>query len=98
MDQLTKLKLKLGNIGTEQDSLLNLYLEDAKDTILELTHLSELPQSLFSTQVELAIIYYNKEGIEGQTSHSEGGVSRSFEEGIPKRIMKKIRAARRLPR
>lgn len=98
MDQLTKLKLKLGIDDDSMDSLLNLYLEDAKNTILELTHLDELSESLLNTQIELAIIYYNKEGIEGQTSHSEGGVSRSFEEGIPESIMKKIRANRRLPR
>lgn len=100
MDQLNKLKLKLGISldTTDKDDLLNLYLVDAKDTILELTHILELPQSLLSTQIELAIIYYNKEGIEGQTSHSEGGIGRSFEEGIPESIMKKIRSARRLPR
>ncbi|OZV10787.1 hypothetical protein CIW83_18390 [Tissierella sp. P1] len=98
MDQLGKLKLKLGIKGTEQDDLLNLYFDDAKDTILELTHLTEIPNSLLSTQIELAIVLYNKEGIEGQTSHSEGGVGRSFEEGIPESIMKKIRSARRLPR
>ncbi|MDD3840764.1 MAG: phage head-tail connector protein [Clostridia bacterium] len=100
MEQLEKLKIKLG-IPLEdisQDDLLNLYLEDAKDTILEMTHLSELSVSLLGVQVELAIIYYNKQGIEGQTSHSEGGISRSFEEGIPESIMKKIRACRRLPR
>lgn len=100
MDQLSKLKLKLGIPldNTSKDDLLNLYLEDAKDTILELTHLSEMPNSLLSTQIELAIVLYNKEGIEGQISHSEGGVGRSFEEGIPESIMKKIRSARRLPR
>lgn len=100
MNQLSKLKLKLGiSLGdVSKDDLLNLYLDDAKDTILSLTHLSDLPDSLLSTQIELAIILYNKEGIEGQTSHSEGGVSRSFEEGIPESIMKKIRAHRRLPR
>lgn len=95
---LSRLKLKLGINDVLQDELLDLYLEDAKDTILELTHLSEVPTSLLSTQVELAIVMYNKEGIEGQTSHSEGGISRSFEDDIPKGIMKKIRAARRLPR
>lgn len=98
MDQLSKLKLKLGITDNSQDDLLNLYLEDAKDTILELTHLDKLPESLLSTQIELAIVLYNKAGIEGQTSHSEGGISRSFEEGIPESIMKKIRANRRLPR
>lgn len=100
MDQLTKLKIKLGiSLGdTSQDNLLNLYLEDAESTILELTHFLELPDGLSSTQIDLAIVYYNQQGIEGQTSHSEGGVSRSFEEGIPESIMKKIRSARRLPR
>lgn len=95
---LNKLKLKLGITDVTQNELLLAYLEDAEDTILELTHLSEVPQSLISTQIELAIVMYNKEGIEGQTSHSEGGVSRTFEEDIPKSIMKKIRAKRRLPR
>lgn len=98
MSQLEKLKLKLGITDNDQDDLLNLYLEDAKDTILELTHLDELPKSLLSTQIELAIVLYNKAGIEGQVSHSEGEVNRTFEEGIPESIMKKIRANRRLPR
>lgn len=95
---LSKLKLKLGISDTAQDELLDLYLEDANETILGITHLSEVPANLLSTQVELAIVMYNKEGIEGQTSHSEGGISRSFEDDIPKGVMKKIRAARRLPR
>lgn len=100
MEQLDKLKIKLGISldDVSQDDLLNIYLGDAKDTILELTHLPELPINLLGTQVDLAIICYNKQGIEGQTGHSEGGISRTFEEGIPENIMKKIRSARRLPR
>lgn len=102
MDQLIRIKTKLfgsASIGqVDKDELLNIYLEDAKDTILELTHLSELPASLLGTQVDLAIIYFNKQGIEGQTAHSEGGVSRSFEEGLPKEILRKIKSVRRLPR
>lgn len=100
MEQLDKMKIKLGISlsDTTQDDLLKLYLEDAENEILELTHLDTIPDKLLSTQVELAIIYYNKQGIEGQVSHGEGGISRSFEEGIPKNIMKKILAYRRLPR
>ncbi|SHH56181.1 phage head-tail connector protein [Sporanaerobacter acetigenes] len=100
MEQLDRLKIKLGvSLGdTDEDNLLNLYLEDAENEILELTHLDKIPSNLLSTQIDLAIIMYNKQGIEGQTSHSEGGISRSFEEGIPESIMKKIRSARRLPR
>jgi len=100
MEQLEKMKIKLGiSLGdTSKDELLSLYLEDAENEILELTHLNTIPDKLLNTQIELAIIYYNKQGIEGQTSHGEGGISRSFEEGIPKEIMKKILAERRLPR
>ncbi len=58
MEQLDKLKIKLGIPleDTSQDELLNLYLEDAKDAILELTHLTEVPVNLLRAQVELAII------------------------------------------
>ena len=100
VEQLEKMKTKLGiSMGdTSQDGLLKLFLEDAESEILELTHLDQLPNKLLSSQVELAIIYYNKLGIEGQTSHSEGGISRSYKDGIPDNIMKKIRSCRKLPR
>ena len=99
MTQLEKMKTKLGIslIDVSQDELLNLYLEDVKLDILELTHLSEVPEKLLDTQVDIAIIAYNKQGIEGQTTHSEGGISRTFGD-VPDSIMKKIRSCRRLPR
>lgn len=99
MLQIDRLKIKLGIpvFDASQDSLLTIYLEDAKDTILELTNLEEIPQKLLSVQEELVIIAFNKQGVEGQTSHSEGGISRSFED-IPESLMKKIKSCRRLPR
>lgn len=96
MSQLEKLKLKLGSVDAS-DELLDLFLSDAEEFILETTHLAELPERLLSSQVDLAIIAYNKQGIEGQSSHSEGGISRTFE-GIPDSIMRKIKSCRRLPR
>jgi hypothetical protein len=100
VEQLEKIKIKLGiDAGdTSQNDLLKLYLEDAENEILSLTNQDVIPEKLLPTQIELAIIYYNKQGIEGQTGHSEGGVSRSFEEGIPKNVKKKILAFKRLPR
>jgi hypothetical protein len=97
--QLEKMKTKLGMSLTDvsKDDLLNLYLEDAEKDILELSHLPEVSDALLSTQVDLAILYYNKQGIEGQTAHSEGGISRTFE-GVPDNILRKIRSRRRLPR
>ena len=96
--QLEKFKRRIGVSDNSQDDLLKDYLEDAKTDILELTHLKEIPGNLLPTQIRLAVIYYNKEGIEGQISHSEGGVSRSYIDDLPKEDMRKIRSARRLPR
>jgi hypothetical protein len=92
-----KAKLDISINDTSKDGLLLDYLEDAEETILDLTHLDAIPDKLLRTQVELAIIYYNKQGIEGQTSHSEGGISRSFED-MPESMLKKIKSFRRMPR
>lgn len=35
---------------------------------------------------DLAKIRYNQQGAEGESSRGEGGVSQSFEEGIPRKI------------
>ena len=44
-----------------------------------------------SAQCKLAAYYLNKRGADGQTSHSENGVSRSYESGdIPPSIMREI--------
>lgn len=97
MSQLENIRIKLGETDSSKDQLLQLYLDDAASDILELTHLDTIPAGLLTTQVDLAIIYYNKQGIEGQTAHSEGGISRTFED-IPDRMKKKIHRFRKLPR
>ena len=99
MTELQKLKIKLGISLTDnsKDELLNLYLSDAEQFILDTTHLQIIPDRLLGAQVDIAIIAYNKQGIEGQTAHSEGGISRTFGD-VPDSIMKKIRSCRRLPR
>ncbi|MCM1564920.1 MAG: phage head-tail connector protein [Dehalobacter sp.] len=99
MTQLEKLKIKLGIAlaDSAKDDLLNLYLTDAEELIIELSHMDAVPTSLSAVQVDLAIIAFNKQGIEGQTAHSEGGISRTFED-IPESMLKKIRSCRRLPR
>ena len=44
-----------------------------------------------SAQSKLAAYFLNKRGADGQTSHSENGISRSFESGdIPPSIMREI--------
>lgn len=85
------------NASDFPDELYQALLEEAGETIKDLTHLDEVPTSLASTQVEIAIISVNKLGIEGQVSHQEGGVNRNYVNDLPRPILRRIRAHRRLP-
>ena len=55
--------------------------------LLAYTGRMTLPGALETALVQLAVVLYNRQGIEGQTAHSEGGVSRSME-GIPQEILR----------
>lgn len=90
MSQLKKLKLQLDITDDKLDDKLNLLLDDAEADILGYCQRDELPFGLYSAQRELAIIRYNKEGVEGQTSHSEGGISRSWGENDIPQSMKSV--------
>lgn len=88
---LEKIKLLLG-LKLDDDSediLLNLMLEDAISDVLIWTNRSELPVSLESAARQVVIIRYNKQGVEGESSHSEGGISRSFDD-LPKGLQDSI--------
>lgn len=72
----------------EEDNELSLeeFLQTAGDVIL--THLYPLiddidglyvPRKYHTLQLDIAVELYNKQGAEGETSHSENGVSRSYD-------------------
>lgn len=89
--ELDKLKIQLG-LDDSQDDLLELLLDDVETDLLNWTNRRELPSSLLATKRQIAVIRYNMMGVEGQTSHSEGGISRSFEDlpqGIRNSILEK---------
>lgn len=90
MTALEKLKLKLGET-TVSDDRLSLFLEAAKDSILDIIGREELPQRLESVQVELAVIAVNRLGTEGESSRSEGGISSSFVDGLPEDMRLRLR-------
>lgn len=89
MTTLQKLKLLLGIADDTQDGLLSLLLDDVQADLLSWTNRQTLPIGLEPTQRQIAIMRYNKQGVEGQTSHSEGGISRSFED-LPKGLQASI--------
>ena len=69
-----------------QDELEAL-LTEAEGMLLAYTGRMTLPGALETAKLQLAVVLYNRQGIEGQTAHSEGGVSRSME-GIPQEIIR----------
>lgn len=96
MAQLEKLKIRLGIKDTKQDELLNILLEEAEFEILDFCNRDTLPEKAQGLQRELAIIYYNRLGSEGETSRSEGGLSVSYSTEIPENIKNRLIAFRRL--
>lgn len=91
MTALERLKCDLEKTDGTEDSKLELYLENAKDTILDYIGRDVLPDRLISAQVELAKIAYNKQGAEGENARSEGGISRSFIEDLPADIKSRLK-------
>ena len=50
-----------------------------------------VPDLYAHIQVEIAVYLLNKRGAEGQTAHSENGISRSYEDGdVPPTLLRDI--------
>ena len=96
MAQLEKLKIRLGIKNTDEDDLLMMLLGDAEGEILDYCNRDVLLPKMESLQRELAIIYYNRMGSEGESSRSEGGVSVSYSTVIPESLKSRLRSYRRL--
>lgn len=71
--------------GDFVDSILN----EAEDTILDMIGRDTLPRRLDSAVVLLSVGAYNKRGAEGESSRSEGGISRAFDD-LPEPVRKRI--------
>lgn len=95
MELLEHLKLLLTIEGDLQDELLLAYLDIARQKLLDRVYpydsTCDLPVRYESKQVEIAVYLYNKRGAEGETSHSENGISRSYAGAdVPEELMRGI--------
>lgn len=94
VEKLTALKAVVG--GSDTDEVLSTYLDLAGSKIIAKAYpyqndISEVPAQYAHLQVEIAAYMLNKRGAEGQTSHSENGVSRSYENGdVPPSMLKAV--------
>ena len=86
-EKLMALKLRLPD--ATNDALLQSLLYEAGAAILTMTNRDTLPDALAFAQIKLAAIAYNRMGVEGEASHSEGGVSVSID-ALPDNIRREI--------
>lgn len=84
MDQIMRLKARLTAMGeTTDDELLEELLATASDVIMSIRYPfgewpDELEKQYLGLQIRIALDLYNKQGAEGETSHSENGVNRTY--------------------
>lgn len=78
------------------EEVLSAYLLIAGNIVIQRAYpyrddVTEVPAKYASIQVEIASYLIAKRGAEGQTAHSENGISRSYENGeVPESLLRRI--------
>lgn len=93
MDILDRVKLRMGISDDSKDALLSEIIADVKEYVAEYCNRSgvdDIPETLNSAIVKMAIIDYNRLGTEGLTSEGYTGVSYSYEPNYPDDIRRQL--------
>lgn len=96
MLEAEKIKLVKAMSGETDVDTVSAYLSLAGDKICRRAYpfdpaVTEVPEQYGFTQVEIAVYLLNKRGAEFETSHSENGISRTYEDAdVPSSIMRSI--------
>ena len=96
MTDENKLSMLQSMTGETDQGVLSTYLTLAKGVVISKvypfgTGAEEIPTPYHTVQVEIAAYMLNKRGAEGETAHSENGVSRQYEDGdIPPTLLRRI--------
>ena len=93
-EKLTTLKAMVGSSDT--DEVLSAYLNIAGTKIVTRSYpynddLAEVPKKYHTLQCEIAAYLLHKRGAEGQKTHSENGISRTYENAdIPESMLRVV--------
>lgn len=93
-EKLIALKAMVG--GSDTDEVLSTYLTLAGRKIINRAYpydlsVTEVPAQYDTLQCEIAAYMLNKRGAEGQTSHSENGITRAYENAdVPSSMLKEV--------
>lgn len=93
-EKLTTLKAMVGSSDT--DGVLSAYLNIAGTKIVARVYpynddIAEVPKKYHALQCEIAAYLLNKRGAEGQKTHSENGISRTYENAdVPESMLRVV--------
>lgn len=82
--------------GENDDGTVSVYLKLAGSKICRRAYpfdpaVTEVPEQYQFLQVEITVYLLNKRGAEGQTGHTENGISRSYESGdVPESMLRQV--------
>ena len=96
MTEAEKLAMVKAMTGEKDEEMLSTYLSLAAGTVLRRCYpfddtATAVPDRYAHVQVQIAAYMVNKRGAEGETAHSENGVSRSYENGdVPESLLRDV--------
>ena len=96
MTDTEKQKMLESITGETEEAVLSTYLTLAESVVLRKAYpfgdgTETLPTKYETVQVEIAAYMLNKRGAEGESAHSENGVTRYYEDGdIPPTLLRRI--------
>ncbi len=94
-EKIEALRVVIGD-STDDESVLRTYLKFAAKKILAKAYpydksVTEVPVEYECLQIEIAAYLMNKRGAEGQSSHTENGVKRVYENGdVPNSMLRSV--------
>lgn len=96
MLETEKIEIVKSMTGETSDGVVSAYLNIAGNKICRKAYpfdptVTEVPEQYSLLQVEIAVYLLNKRGAEGQTGHTENGISRSYESGdVPESMLRQV--------
>lgn len=96
MTDSKKLTLLQNMVDETDEDVLSTYLDIAGAAVIAQAYpyddtVTDVPDRYVYTQLKIAAYLINKQGAEGETAHSENGVSRTYESGdIPPSLLREI--------
>lgn len=90
---MTDLEMLKKLTGESDEELIQMLLEEAQSKILALTSRTVVIDALRPSIRDLTVIAYNRLGMQGESSRSEGGISSAFVE-VPQTIQDTIKRYR----